>query len=202
MQIRNWRLVKRVMVVILSLGLGIGGSPGMVAQALAQAGESAKCARELRLADQHYRRGAFDQAISLLTQCLNKPGLAEQEKLRAYRLLGLAYIAKDYLNEARSAIRKLLDLVPDYQPDPVQDPPPFTRLVQEVKQAKEKPAPRPAEKERLEKIIPAEKDRSTTVYWLAGGAGAVVLGVLAAVLIGGGPGEEKAQPLPGPPDLP
>ena len=93
----------------------------------------AQCDKELAEAEQNYNNGRFDEAIQLITGCLDKPSITEDEKKQAYRLLGLTYIAQDYLKEAKAAVRRLLTLIPNYKADTVQDPPSFTNLVEEVR---------------------------------------------------------------------
>lgn len=93
----------------------------------------AQCDKDLDEAEQRYNSGRFDEAIQLISGCLEEPGITEDEKKQAYRLLGLTYIAQDYLEEAKAAVRRLLDLIPNYKPDTVQDPPTFTNLVEEVR---------------------------------------------------------------------
>jgi len=93
----------------------------------------AQCDKELAEAEQKYNSGQFDEAIQLISGCLEKPTITENEKKQAYRLLGLTYIAQDYLKEAKAAVRRLLDLIPNYKADTVQDPPTFANLVEEVR---------------------------------------------------------------------
>ena len=148
--------------------------------------------KTLNDADQKYTEGRFDETIALLTVCIDTPGITPEQKQRAYRLMGLTYIAKDYLTEAKSSIEKLLKLVPNYQPDPIFDPPPFINLVKEVQD------------ETVAKQVTAKEEEKSdsNLWWYVGGGAAVV--VVAAVLLSGGSDEEPAQPqaLPGPPDLP
>ena len=103
----------------------------------------AQCDKELAEAEQNYNNGRFDEAIQLITGCLDKPSITEDEKKQAYRLLGLTYIAQDYLKEAKAAVRRLLTLIPNYKADTVQDPPSFANLVKEVRdemESEKKPA--------------------------------------------------------------
>jgi tetratricopeptide (TPR) repeat protein len=172
----------------------------------AQAQIKSVCATQLNDAEQKYNTGRFDEAIGLITKCLGKPEISEQEKMRAYRLLGLSYIAKDYLEDARTAVKKLLDMVPNYQSDPVQDPPPFTKMVEEIKEQQQPSQPeieepeikRPDEVEEQTQTEP-KKGGSKKWYYIGGGA-AVTAGIVAAVLLW--PKEEKSSSLPGPPSLP
>jgi tetratricopeptide (TPR) repeat protein len=92
------------------------------------------CDVELREAEAKYRSGFFDEAIDLLDRCLNKGGINKEQRMQAYRLKGLAYLAKDYLNQAKESIKNLMELVPDYEPNPEQDPPAFRQMVTEVKE--------------------------------------------------------------------
>lgn len=92
-----------------------------------------RCNTALNDADEQYRTGEFDEAIERLTTCLDRNAFSDEERRRAFRLLGLAYIGKDRENDARSAVRSLLEVAPDYQPDPAVDPPPFVAMVAEVK---------------------------------------------------------------------
>jgi tetratricopeptide (TPR) repeat protein len=150
----------------------------------------------IKEAEQLYTIGRFDEAIKMLTELLERKDISEDQKLRAYRLLGLSYIAKDFLEDARSAIRKLLDMVPDYMSDPVQDPPPFTRMVEEVKQIREEELD-----DELLPLIPEQKKNNKTMWMVIGGS-VVAVGVLVAVLVSGGGNGGETNPLPEPPDLP
>lgn len=92
------------------------------------------CSQELADANQQYARGRFDETIVLLDQCLDKEGIPEEDRLTAYRLKGLSFIGKGLEGDARSSVRRLLALVPSYEPDPDFDPPDFVSLINEIKQ--------------------------------------------------------------------
>ncbi len=148
------------------------------------------CIEKLDEAEDLYRTGGFDEAIEILTNCLEKGEMPQDETMRAYRLLGLAYIGQDYLEEARQAIARLLDLVPDYIPDPVQDPPTFARMVEDVRDEKE-------DNDLPE--ITEQEERSSIWYYIGGGilaAGAAVGAVLMLT------GDDDDPELPRPPSLP
>ncbi|MGH7598645.1 MAG: hypothetical protein ACREOI_20010 [bacterium] len=168
-------------------------SSGAVTVAQAQTA----CESELAEAKQKYEAALFDQAIDLIDRCLNKSGLSEADQLRAYRLKALTYQAKDYISQAKDAIRKLLQQVPNYKPDPAQDPPPYIELVDQVRQ--ELPPPT----EPVTTVPPKKKSRKK---WLWIGSGAVVLGAGAALALSGGGGGGTPPPsspqLPMPPSLP
>jgi hypothetical protein len=90
------------------------------------------CDTALDDAAEQYRAGYFDEAIGLLTDCLEQNAFDAEERRRVYRLLGLSYIGKDREQDARAAVRALLEVAPDYQPDPAVDPPPFVQMVEEM----------------------------------------------------------------------
>jgi hypothetical protein len=90
------------------------------------------CDTALEDASERYRSGYFDEAIERLTDCLDKNAFSSEERRRAFRLLGLSYIGKDSEQDAREAVRALLEVAPDYRPDPALDPPPFVALVEEM----------------------------------------------------------------------
>lgn len=156
---------------------------------------SGVCAEQLAGAEQKYNTGRFDEAIGLITECLGKPGISEQEKMKAYRLLGLSYIAKDYLEDAKTAVKKLLDMVPNYQSDPVQDPPPFTKLVEELKQEQpKKPEEKTVEKPKVEEklvtpppsaVVTKTGKKGSNKKWYFIGGGVLLAGGAAAILLSG-----------------
>jgi len=150
------------------------------------------CEKILKQAEEKYTDGRFDETIAILTVCLDDPNTTPEQKQKAYRLMGLTYIAKDYLTEAKTAIEKLLKIVPNYKPDPIYDPPPFINLVQEVQA--ETVATRATTGE-------GAKEDNNMWYYIGGGAAAVT--ILAVVLLSGGDDEEKKdEALPGPPSTP
>lgn len=92
------------------------------------------CQDELGQAEQAYTLGNFDETIRLVDVCLEKSDIQEAERQFAFRLKGLSYIGKGLEADARAAIRRLLELVPSFQADPVQDPPSFVSMIEEIKQ--------------------------------------------------------------------
>ncbi len=108
---------------------------GFSLDAAAQTGE--KCVEERTVAENRYLEGSFDEAVTLLQQCLDREELSVAEAVQVFRLMGLAYMNKGDQEQARQAIRNLLLSAPAYQADPVQDPPSYTTLVNDVRQALE-----------------------------------------------------------------
>jgi hypothetical protein len=161
------------------------------------------CSAKLKEAEQAFYNGDFDKAIALTKECLGKPDFPDSKKKDAYELLAQSYLANSYLSEARSAIRKLLVLVPSYVPP--RDAPELAKEVAKVREemGEEK---KPAEQQETPKQeVASEKGGGfpQTWHWIVGGV--VVAGVATALIVGGGSKNENPPPvqnLPGPPALP
>ncbi|GAB5537042.1 MAG: hypothetical protein Rubg2KO_32910 [Rubricoccaceae bacterium] len=92
------------------------------------------CTNALQRAETSYQSGEFDNTIDRLTTCLDANRFTSAEDRRnAYRLIGLSYIGKDREADARAAVASLLDVAPNYEADPAIDPPPFVRMVSEMR---------------------------------------------------------------------
>ena len=97
-----------------------------------------KCAEERADAVNFYLEGQFDEAIRLLQACVVREELFVDEAVQVYRLMGLAYMNKSDMEQAQRAIYHLLQIVPNYEADPIQDPPSYMTLVALVRQGKYK----------------------------------------------------------------
>ena len=183
-----------------------------------QAQKQSKCDELLKDAEEQYRIGRFPEAITLLNECLAGSNIPLEKKTTAHRLRALAFMSQNLENEAKASVRKLLELVPDYVPDPAVDKPTFIKLVEEVKQEQlslegvkeeETPGVEPipqTEREPvdLSEIIPEEKKSSTKKWFIIGGAG-VAAGVVGFLVLSGGPDDvinNGGTPLGRPPLLP
>lgn len=194
-RLRLRRLWGALCLIVLS-----GFAPAAMLQA------QTDCAMELREAEQKFYGASFDEAIAMAERCLRQSGLPASTQLRAYRLLAMAYQAKGDMNQAKEAIRRLLQLAPNYEPDPVQDHPRFVELVEQVRveeqsTIKEPPALQPSSSDEP-KAVKKKKGGPAKWFLLGGGAGAAV--IVAAVLTSGR-GTETTPPrqsLPAPPSLP
>ncbi len=91
------------------------------------------CQQELRLAEEAYTQGNFDETIRQADACLNKTAIDASDRRLAFRLKGLSYIGKGLEADAKEAVSRLIALVPDFKADPIQDPPAFVALIEEVK---------------------------------------------------------------------
>jgi tetratricopeptide (TPR) repeat protein len=165
------------------------------------------CEEELKEAQYKYDTGRFDEVIEIVKECLNNENLSQEKKKKAYRLLGLTYVAKDYLTEAKTAVGKLLDIVPNYKPDPEQDPPTYVNIIsEEINERKI------VEKERIvktdestlnkKKQVDSKDEKSNTIWWYIGGGVVAVVAVLLLLVSGGDDTPPSENDLPGPPDLP
>jgi len=155
-----------------------------------------KCESELAEAENKYQLGELDAAIELVNQCLKKTGLTLEESEKAYKLLGKAYHAKGLLEEARQNLRKLLELIPNWRPNPEVDPPSFQRLAEEVIRemeerktappaVEEQPTPKP-EPERAGP--PPSKKGGKGVLFVVGGVGLLGVALALGIIIDDGNG--------------
>ena len=178
-----------------------GGLPGAVAQ-------TQSCQEELAEANNQYARGQFDQTITLLDQCLEKTGISEQERRTAYRLKGLSFIGKGLEVDAQESIRRLLQVVPNYEPDPVEDPPDFVKMVNEIKDEVNRTI---VDAQPQNDTTPTATTPTTTVSepqqsrrrgggrWVIAGLGVAAAGTVACILLcgdGGGGGDIISEPPP------
>jgi hypothetical protein len=172
-------MTRSCLFLILSLRL-------VIIDTLTLANADAPCSDEMRVAEDHYGRGQFDEVVVLLNRCLDTGGLMTLDEIRARRLLALTYISKDYRDEARSEVARILALDPNFRADPASDPPPFVNMVDEA---------------RGESSGPTSRSRK---MWLWG-AVAAVSGAVAVLLSGGSGGDANGTrlgPIEGPPALP
>ena len=159
------------------------------------------CTAKLKEAEQLFYNGDFDKSVAIIKDCLSKSDFPVAKEKDAYELLAQNYLAKSYVSEARTAIKKLLVLVPNYVPPA--DSPDLVAEVAKVKKElseEERPAPTP-----VTKTPPATQESTfpQTWHWIAGVA--VVTGVVLALVLKGSKSETPApaaEPLPGPPAIP
>lgn len=91
------------------------------------------CASVLDDAKEQYTYGRFEEAIALLSSCVEDQNGDPSVRQEAYRVMGMAYVAMSMEMEAKITIQNLLDLVPAYEPDPENDRPGYVELVRELK---------------------------------------------------------------------
>lgn len=124
------------------------------------------CQQELASAETAYTQGNFDETIRQVDLCLNKNDIAEADRRLGFRLKGLSYIGKGLESDAREAVRRLIELVPNFRADPIQDPPAFAAMIEEVRQTNtgneglEVASPSPP----LQKPVQESKNRRESFY--------------------------------------
>ena len=168
-----------------------------------------KCPEERATAEDHYLEGRFAEAVVLLRQCLERETLFAGEAVQVYRLMGLAFLNQEDPDTARKAIQDLLDIVPEYEADPIQDPPSYTMLVRVLRQeraAQAVPEDAPvaaAEQPRPEAVVvppprvvpgPSNQRRrllDTPKSWLLATGGAAVIVTAVAMAFGGGSSSQQ-----------
>ncbi len=136
------------------------------------------CDEKIKQAEQKFYDGLFDDAIALLNSCLKESSITKQERARAHELLAKVYLGKDYQEQAENAIRKLIELVPSYTPNPDKDTPTYVALVEKVRSEQTKEGEQPGEQSPKEDGKPWY-----TNTWVLIGAGVVVVGVVAILLL-------------------
>ncbi len=190
-------LTSKRMCLLIWLVLALSGTPLPGALTIRPAQAQQKCAAELAEAEKKYLEGRLDEAIASAARCLEKGNLALAESEQAHKLLGKAYYAKGLLDQARENLRKLLELIPNWRPDPETDAPAFRRLAEEVIQEVEQE--RQIQQQKQEQRQEPKRGRSKKWLWIGGG-GAVAVG--AAVFLLSNKNEAGNGRLPNPPNLP
>jgi len=102
----------------------------LVSSAAAQA---ACDASRLEQAVSTYDFGRFNQTFTLLKPCVPDGFGGKEQRVSAYRLMALSYVATDSLDQARDWVRQLLRVDSRYDPNPQVDPPVFTTMVSDAK---------------------------------------------------------------------
>jgi len=92
-----------------------------------------KCAESLAKARTEYENGNFDDALVLSNRCLQDDSLTRETKVMAYEMLGLIYVSKQEREQAKDAVKKLLEIDPRYEPDRGQLKSAYVELIKEVK---------------------------------------------------------------------
>lgn len=87
-------------------------------------------------ADRKYRLGNFEEALGLLNPCL-KSGFSQNAMVQAYKIIALTYLALDSLPQAAHAVRDLLNVNQNYEPE-FSSLPQFKNLVLQQKELQEK----------------------------------------------------------------
>ena len=181
-----------------------------------------KCPQERADAENFYLEGEFDEAIRLLQACLVREELFVDEAVQVYRLIGLSGMNKGDMEQAQQAIRDLLQIVPTYEADPIQDPPSYQAMVTvvreevaaealaEAQQAPTEVEPMPSDslqfvpdpdttvtvefpRVRFDPALPRRTVRTPKTWLLATGGAFVVISAVVMALGGGSDGGSSTQ---------
>ena len=80
-----------------------------------------ECAQSYSKAERAYEEGRLNEVEGILKNCLKN--FTSEEKVKAYRIITLAHIFSDRLDEADDSYARLLNADPDYEPsksDPIE----------------------------------------------------------------------------------
>jgi hypothetical protein len=128
----------------------------------------------------------YNRIIMLLTDCPPDRLLEPSQKIMAYKLLAQAYFVTDQKDSSRDAMHSLLDLEPDFDPQPPQYSEQFIGLLEEVRDSR---------------MVVEDKKRGlfrSKWFWIGGAA----VTATTVYLIVGGKKETPATRLPDPPSFP
>jgi len=114
--------------LLLVLGACLWGGAVNFQDARAQ-DETGPCADTLATAETAYRTRDYQRAVSLASPCTDPTTVTDTTAIRAYRVITLASLRQGNLERARSAVQGILQIDPEYQADPVNDPPSYDLLV-------------------------------------------------------------------------
>jgi len=126
---RHHARLRKCLLIVLGILLYLAAVPG---RSYAQG----SCEQALVRANGYYYDARFDDGIALLKQCLDQGAFSQEEQLQVYILLSMTCFANRQEADARQAIQILLELNPDYEPDPIRVQPSYRALVEAVRRAR------------------------------------------------------------------
>lgn len=91
------------------------------------------CNIKLKNASTAYDQHDYDGSIKLLQSALNTCKLDQEDKISAYKLLALSYLAIDHLEDADAMAENIIKLNPNYTPDRFKDDPQYSALFNKFK---------------------------------------------------------------------
>jgi hypothetical protein len=132
MKLRIKSISSKNLTIIFSILAMLLIAPTKYFEVFPQVQDSTSRDERLDEAESEYKAGHWAESIDLINECLAKQDLSETEKGRAYRQLGLVYIAIELEKEANDAVKNLLIMVPNYKIDPDRDPPQLKKMIDDV----------------------------------------------------------------------
>ncbi len=100
--------------------------------------EKQDCEKNLIEAEKSYWEGELDKVIRLVRHCIEQGNLTIEQSEKAYSLLGRAKFSKQLTDEARAALKRLLELSPKWRPNPEKESPNFLMFAQALIREREK----------------------------------------------------------------
>lgn len=156
----------------------------------------AACERVLSEAEAHYVTGSFTDAINILAPCVRSFPAGSDEDRAAHRLLALAYLRNGEIEESRLVIVELFERNPDYEADPVSDPPAYVSMVNLVREESGVGSSTVSGGGAGGAAPPRTWLRSPRTWLIVAGSSAVVATLLVLGASGGGGNGSDALPLP------
>ena len=101
-----------------------------------------ECDTALEDAQENFDQQRYNQLIGLLTDCPPGRFLERTRKIVAYELLARAYFGQTQIDSSKAAINRLLDLQPNYAPQPPQYSDEYIKTVDDVKSERARQQPR------------------------------------------------------------
>ena len=89
--------------------------------------------KKLDEAEEFYFLNRYDEAMTVLENCLQTRQMIKEDKIRAYKLVSLILLKTDSKAKAKIVLEKLLEIEPNFKPDQIFDPVEFFNLYAEVK---------------------------------------------------------------------
>ena len=218
MKLQAFRTFRAAFTPVLVLGLIFTPISDSIFRVFAQTQDT--CEKILAEAQDKYQEGLLQDAINLVNRCLSLQSISDDHREQAFKLLGKAYHAQGLLERAKENLKKLLELIPNWLPDPMVDTPSFQRLAEQViSEIQQQQEEQQQEEQQQEEAPPPTSQQPTQpvkkggrkALLFIGGGGAVVAGLIIALAGGGGGGgggdnggngPPLPQRLPGPPALP
>lgn len=167
---------------------------------LALAKSESDCSKNIKAAQKKFDEGDFDGSIALLQDCVTSSDLSTKDRTTGYEILAQDYLSKNSTDQANSAVRKLLEVSPNYKPSEAQTSPAYVDLVEKIR----KEMPKETSK-KPESTPPAQTQEEPGFFaknwmWLAGGA--LAAGIIVAVVASKKSNDTTPANLPDPPGRP
>lgn len=154
--------------------------------------DQSDCQKILDKARNLYYEGRFDESVNLVRSCIASEEITKDERRQAYKILAQIALARNDKDKARNAVRRLLQIDPDYKPTIEQETPSYVELVESVRAEMDSKVSHESHKAEI------KEDKKGISKWWYYSAGAVVAG--SAYFLLSKDGNKKDEPLKEPPE--